>query len=328
MSGVTSRSVTTSAPGKLMLFGDHAVVYDRPCIVTAIDQRIKVTVTRIQTTEFILHAPEVHLPNYSVPIAELRTNTPKGALFLETLYAHFLERFPQIGGIEIQTTSDFNSSFGFGSSSASTVAFCRGLSELFEILLTKKELFDLCYQTVLSVQGVGSGFDIASAIWGGTIYYVKPASVVEQLDAKEMPLIVGYTGIKADTATLIKQVADQRNKHFAEVEKIFDQIADITESAQLAISGEDWSQTGQLMNSQHKLLKKLHVSSRELNTLISASVEFGAFGAKLSGAGGGDCMIALTDLENEVKVTEAIEAVGGEIMNVKMHAVGVQVVQD
>src|SRR4030043_356399 len=163
---------TASAPGKLMLFGEHAVVHGYPCIVTAVDQRIDVT-----------------------------------------------------------TKSDFSSRFGFGSSSAVTVAFAKALTILYGIELSKKELFNLCYRAVLDVQGVGSGFDIASAIWGGTIYYIPPAKVVRAVDIDSIPLVVGYTGIKADTPTLIRMVQQMYAAEPARVEKIFIGMEQITNKA-------------------------------------------------------------------------------------------------
>ena len=101
-----------------------------------------------------------------------RADMPKGVRFLETAVKNFFEKYQVKSGLKIKTKSEFSSKFGFGSSSAVTVAALKGLSVLFKVKLSKKELFNLAYKTVLDVQGVGSGFDLAAAIWGGTIFFV------------------------------------------------------------------------------------------------------------------------------------------------------------
>ena len=157
--------VTTSAPGKLMLFGEHAVVYGYPCIVTAVDQRLYVSVRKNGMDAFHLEAPDLGLQAYSKTMQDLGgEGLPKGVRFVEMLYKRFLEMHPQKEGIDVETRSDFSSSFGFGSSSAVTVAFAKALTELYDLHLSEKELFDLCYQAVIDVQGVGSGFDIADGL--------------------------------------------------------------------------------------------------------------------------------------------------------------------
>jgi len=308
-----------------MLFGDHSVVYGHPCIVTAIDQRISVVVEKHEEHVFALSAPDVGLVEYKKPKNQLGLhNVPRGVTFLETLYKVFLDRYPQNDGIFVETKSQFSSSFGFGSSSAVTVAFGRALMELYEIPFVELDLFRMCYQAVMEVQGVGSGFDIASAIWGKTIYYVKPAKVVEPLEIESIPLIVGFTGVKADTATIVRMVEELKTRKPDFVQHIFDQIEEITNLARSAISARDWRAVGQLMNQNEELLEELGVSSKELDALIGAAKDLGeAHGAKLSGAGGGDCMISLG--EDKQKIEDAIAMKGGEPMNVMANAGGVRV---
>jgi mevalonate kinase len=311
---------TASAPGKLMLFGEHAVVYGFPCIVTAVDQRLYVTVKKNGVNKFHMEAPDLGLEAYSKTIDDLgKKDLPKAVRFIEMLYKRFLDNHPQEEGIDVITKSDFSSSFGFGSSSAVTVAFAKALTQLYGRTLSNKELFDLCYQAVLDVQGVGSGFDIAAAIWGGTIYYVPPAKVVQKVDIDDIPLIVGYTGVKADTPTLVRMVAQLQDEDKDGVTNIWKQIETIVNQAKVAIEKKDWQQVGQLMNQNHTLLKQLNVSSVELERLINSAIESGAYGAKLSGAGGGDCMLALNGGQ---KCAVALNQAQGEVLEVSINAQG------
>lgn len=317
--------IEVSTPGKLMLFGEHSVVYGRPCIVTAADQRMRVVVEIEKSSNLQLIAPEVGLSNYLQNIDNLgkSQNIPKGARFVETAVKNFFEKYNIRSGLKIETRSEFSSKFGFGSSSAVTVGVIKALSELFKLELCKQELFDLSYKTVLDVQGVGSGFDLTAAIWGGTIYFKTGGEVIEPIKVLEFPLVVGYTGIKADTPTLIRQVADLHQKNESEVENIFDQIAILTEEAKKALMSGDLKTAGRLMNLNQELLNQLGVSTNKLTVLIEAARGAGAYGAKLSGAGGGDCMISLIQEDNRIEVEEAITKVGGTVLKVETNAEGV-----
>ncbi len=318
--------VTTSAPGKLLLFGDHAVVYGHPCIVTAVDQRIQVSVRKNGVDVFAMDAPDLGLKSYSKTIADLgKKELPKSVSFMEMLYKRFLEKYPQDRGIVVTTKSEFSSQFGFGSSSAVTVAFAKALVTLYELDFTQHQLFELCYQAVIDVQGVGSGFDIASAVWGGTLYYVKPAAVVEQIEVKDLPLIVGYSGVKADTPTLIRMVESLRSQNPEKINGIFSQVGKLVESAREAIAEGNWPVVGKLMTQNQQLLRQLQVSSVLLDGLIAAATQSGASGAKLSGAGGGDCMVAIATEEHSDSVEAALRTAGAQIMRVKLHAEGVRV---
>ena len=318
--------VEISTPGKLMLFGEHSVVYGHPCIVTAVDQRMNVVAEIQENSNLQIIAPEVGLSSYSQDINNLgkNPNIPKGARFVETAVRNFFEKFNMRSGLRIETKSDFSSEFGFGSSSAVTVGVVKVLSELFDVKLKEQELFDLSYKTVLDVQGVGSGFDLAAAIWGGTLWFVGGGKTIIPLGRSSLPIVVGYTGIKADTPTLIRRVEDEKRKYPKIIGKIFEAITLITEEAKDVLERRDWTRLGELMNLNQGLLDSLGVNTRELSSLIYAAREAGAFGAKLSGAGGGDCMIALVDSQTRGAVERMIDKAGGKVLQVKTGAEGIK----
>lgn len=319
-------NVLVTTPGKLMLFGEHAVIYNRPCIVTAVDQRMSVGVRPIKGDFIAIDAPDVKIKDFKVNLSDLEDSEhPKQVKFILSSIKNFFKKHKVKSGLTISTKSEFSSLFGFGSSSAVTVGVIKALSEIFDIQLTNKELFDIAYKSVLDIQGVGSGFDIASAIWGGTLYFVGGGKVIKPINTKGLPLLVGYTGIKADTATLVKQVAELRRVQKGKIDDIFNSVTSLVEGAKKAIENPDSKELGRLMNENQKLLSELGVSSQELDSLIKASINACAYGAKLSGAGGGDCMIALTSDGNKTKVENAIKKAGGVIMNIKTNAEGVRV---
>lgn len=308
-----------------MLFGEHAVIYQRPCIVTAVDQRMRVSAERTDTKFLRIEAPDVGVDQYTEEIgSEATSEVPKGARFTAAAVRNFYKLHRIRSGVTIRTRSDFSSEFGFGSSSAVTTAVLKALSDIFEVGISNEDLFKLSYKTVLDVQGIGSGFDLAAAIWGGTIYFTSGGSEIIPLQTNDLPLTVGFTGIKADTPTLIRQVADLHARHEKLIDRIFDAISGIVEEAREALQETEVGELGDLLNINQGLLDSLGVNSAELARLVFAARQAGATGAKLSGAGGGDCMIALSLDQDKGLVEEAIKAAGGKVLGVRTGAPGVR----
>lgn len=309
-----------------MLFGEHAVVYGYPCIVTAVDQRITMEATSRDDDLFILNAEDVGIENYKKDLDQVGIGEiPKGAKFVEHAVVNFVKKYTVAHGFSITTHAEFKSTFGFGSSSASTVCVIKALSELFEINLDEKQIFELAYKAVLDVQGKGSGFDIAAATYGGTLYFQGGGKVIERLNISALPLVVGYTGVKADTVTLVNQVCNVYENSKEQVTDIFSKIDTIVDEAKKALLENNLEKVGGLMNDNQNQLAKLSVSTPQLDKLIKISLQFDSYGAKLSGAGGGDCMIALISRADKQKVEDALARAGGTPLIVNTNAEGVRV---
>lgn len=300
---------TVSAPGKLMILGEHAVVFGAPCIVTAVGQRLSVTIDKSEKG-LVIDAPQV-----------------KETKFVDAAIAKF---FSEAGSkitdrnLKLTIKSEFSQRVGFGSSSAVSVATLKALSLYYQTPLTDPQIFDLAYRVTLDIQGVGSGFDIAAATFGGTLYFVKDGVTIEPLP-DHLPLIIGYTGVKADTPTLVRQVGQFKGKYPEKVGRIFSAIGKLVNQGREAIVAKDWERLGKLMDFDQEYLRDLGVSTEKLEALISAAKKAGSYGAKLSGAGGGDCMIALVTSEKRQVISRAIQEAGGEVINVLPNAEGVKV---
>jgi mevalonate kinase len=311
-----------SAPGKLMLYGDHAVVHGKPCIVTAVDQRIAVSIEKRSDSRVTFTAPDLKF-SYETTANQVRGPHPKEAKFVLVAVNNFFEKFQVRSGLDIRTKADIPGKFGFGSSSASTVAALKALSEAFNKGIPERQLFELAYKTVLDVQGVGSGFDVAAATWGGTIWYSKAGSIeVNKLNVERLPLVVGWTGVSADTPELVRKVGDWIKSRPEEGLAFLAASERAVRSARAALMNSDWKSAGEQMNACQELLESAGVSSNELRALITAAKGAGAWGAKLSGAGGGDSMIALAP--DERKVADAIKQAGGTPIPVRINAPGVR----
>ena len=319
-----NRSIIASAPGKLLLLGDHAVVYSRPCLVTAVDQRLRAKVTTIDSPELHIEAPDVKIKGYHKSISELGAGEiPQGAKFVEIAVKNFRDKYGLKNGIRVETSSDFSAAFGFGSSSASTVCVLKALSVITKVNLDNESLFKLAYKTILDIQGVGSGFDIAAAIYGGTIYFVGGGKKIEPIKAESLELVVGYTGVKASTAPLVKMVAAKAKESPSIYESLFDISSNCVEEGKRAIERNNLEKFGEMMNVNEGLLAAYGVENLKLSQLIFAAREAGAYGAKLSGAGGGDCMIAVASKANRTAVEQAISLAGGIVLPVITNARGV-----
>lgn len=297
--------IKTSAPGKLMLFGEHAVVYNYPAIVTAVSSRLYVEVEKIRSG-FKIESPQV-----------------KDVRFVEETIRIFKERYLFNSGLSIKTKSDFSSQYGFGSSSAVIVALLYGLSKLNHLNLSKKQIFDLGYQINLNVQGVGSGFDIAAATFGRTLYFLTGGKLIQKIKTKKIPLLVAYSGTKADTPKIVKNLREKINLNKKFYFRIFEKIKNIVNQARFFLENQNWLEVGKLMNENHQLLRKIGVSTEKLNYLCQRAIEAGAFGAKLSGAGGGDSIIAIVDKKKRERVKKALIEAGGEIIEISCNTLGV-----
>jgi mevalonate kinase len=284
------------------------------------------TVALLDTPEFHLEAPDVKVLGYKKSLKDLGNgDIPKGAKFVEIAVKNFALKYGLKTGIKITTKSEFSSLFGFGSSSASTVCVIKALSEITGKKLSQKAIFELAYKTVLDIQGKGSGFDVAAAVYGGTLYYVLGGKVLQPLNIDSLPLIVGYSGVKADTVTLMNAVKEKSNKYPQIVDGIYTEIETLVELGKKGLKKADWESVGELMNINQGYLAALGVSTKKLSDMIYSARDAGAYGAKLSGAGGGDCIIVLAPDEKRKAVEKAIEAAGGEVLKVKTNAEGVRI---
>jgi len=318
--------IRVSTPGKLMLFGEHSVIYNRQCIVAAVDQRFEVIVEKMKGKKIVVEAPGVGLRYYRKSLEDIGgKRVPKGIRFVESVVYKFFKTYGNGEGLKIETKNHFSSKYGFGSSAAVTVGLAKALHELYKIKVSDEKLFDFCYEVVLDVQGVGSGFDIAAALYGGVLYFVTGGKRIQKLKVDNLPIVVGYTGIKADTPTLVRQVAELKRQHPIRVNRWFNEISYLVEKAKRKLTEGKWLELGELMDENQEVLNKLGISSVELDKLIEGAKKAGAFGAKLSGAGGGDNMIALVDEEKRKKIEKAIELEGGEVLRVKLGGEGVRI---
>lgn len=291
-------SIKVSAPAKLFLLGEHAVVFNGTCIVTAVNSRLFVTLERTDEALLAIDAPDVRLTNYQKPMSDIVDQFDKAdaSSFIRSCVAVFAERCAFDGGLSISTRSEFKREYGIGSSSAVVAATLFGLSQLFGAELSHEDLLHMGFEAIQRVQQLGSGADLAAAIYGGTLYYEnRSPRTVTPLSVENLPLLIIYSGHKASTVDYVSEVGNLRDRYPDVIDSIIDDMLTIVEQGRVAIEQRDWQILGDMMNIQHGLLHALGVDTSNLARIVLRARESGAWGAKLSGAGGGDCAIILTD---------------------------------
>jgi mevalonate kinase len=293
--------IHTSTPAKIILFGEHASRHGKPSIVFAIDQRMHVYLKPRDDSRIIVNAPDIGVEGAEYPCEEPRHVV--GAIKV------FFEETGKSGGFEVTTKSEMKQ--GFGSSGASVVGTLGALNEHFKAGLDKERIYRMGYRTIQEVQGFGSGIDIASSTYGGIIKFIK-GEVPEEIRFKEFPVVIGNTGLKVKSKPVIEKVQVLERKFPEIVMPVYEQIGRITERALPAFGEGDLETIGQLINANHGFLYSIGVSSDVLERLVFASREAGALGAKLSGAGVGDNMIALASPGKEKELADAIRKAGGD----------------
>lgn len=315
-----------SAPGKVMLLGDHAVVHGHPCLVAAIDQRFQLRAEPLHEPILRVSAPLLALEDYEKPLSQLTTNeVPKAAEYIEYAAAAFLEHYPIAGGVQINTSAEnLDSRFGLGTSAAATVTTVKALAETSGVAVHQRAIFEIAYQALCNLKGVGSGFDMAAATYGGCLYFRAGGQMIEPLHIKPFQLIVAYSGYKADTPTLIREMQARADKDPQAVQSLFAASERIVEAGRVAIEAGDFKRLGNLFSEHQEVLQKLGASTPELDEICRVSLGAGADGAKLSGAGGGDCAIVLAKPERSENVRTALEHAGFATMTVTAGAQGVR----
>ncbi|MCD6262871.1 mevalonate kinase, partial [Candidatus Bathyarchaeota archaeon] len=212
-----------------------------------------------------------------------------------------------------------------GSSAAASVATVAAVGELLGGGLTPDEISLLAYEAERVVHGTPSGIDNTIATYGGGLIYERGKSMERLESLREIPLVIGNTGRSRSTGELVERVRRLREKYRTLVDPIIDAIAHIARLGREALLEGDLQRMGELMRMNHGLLWALGVSSPELDRLVNAALEAGALGAKLTGAGGGGCMIALAEPDRLGAVSTAIERSGGSPLRAGISRSGVRV---
>ena len=294
--------------GKVILLGEHSVVYGRHAIAVPVPQTIRVKIEDCKESVMLM------IPSWGIEY-QLDKDIEQRQSFEKPAGA-ILERLNLSNkGMRIEVFPDIPRGMGLGGSAAIAVAIIRGLSNHFNLGLSDGEVNGMAFESEKIAHGNPSGIDNTMATFGQPlIYRTGEPPLVERLNINEsFSLVVGFSRHEGVTAKTVRNVREGWRKNTAMYEKIFDDIDDLVLKSVTAIQNNDFALLGQMMNFCQGLLNALQVSNPELERLIGLAREAGALGAKLTGGGGGGAMVALVKKESEV--AEAIESEGFEALS-------------
>ena len=301
---------TASAPGKIILFGEHAVVYGRPAIAAPVSQvRATAVVTDSPTPGIRLIAPDL---GQEMMLTEAQPGHPIAAVIRQFEMAANL---PVLPDLVITVTSDIPIASGLGSGAAITAAVIRALCQHLGLddYLTPAWISAQTYEVEKIHHGTPSGIDNTVVSYEMPVYFVrqKPQNRIETFSvAAPLHLLVADTAVSSSTKEVVGDVRRQWQEDPDTFNAIFDGCGLIAQAARQAIEQGDLAAVGRLMNENHQLLQEMTVSGPKLDRLVTAARQTGALGAKLSGAGRGGNMIALVTAETAVTVSESLLKAG------------------
>jgi mevalonate kinase len=288
------RSSKASAPGKVVLFGEHFVVYDSPAILAAIDRRVHAKV-RVTRGKEITIAPGHKLAGFARPESIKMQKSPESKQLLEPLVecakAVLLERGYKIG-LNIELNSYFPVGIGLGSSAACCVAITAAVDSLFHQPIRKW----ICTKATESERRIhhnSSGADCNICTYGGVMYFTKKNGFKRIRVKKDLQLTLLNTKERHSTGELVSSVKNYRDANYPAFKMLTGFSKIISNEALNAIKHSDYRRLGSLMDLNQTLLQEIGVSNRKIQRLIDLCLKKGAWGAKLTGAGGGGCIISL-----------------------------------
>ncbi len=297
--------IAASACGKIILFGEHAVVYGRPAIA--------VPVTQVQATATI--EPNDH----GILIRSVDTNTAISIDPARSAPADPLEAIVRLtlkhlnvaeANLSITIRSTIPIASGLGSGAAVSVAIARVLAQWVNQPIDDATVSSLAYEVEKLYHGTPSGIDNTVIAYQRPVYFIRNQPIQTFHVAKPFTVAIGNTGIASPTKIAVGDVRQGWEANREWYEALFDQIGEIVEQARAAIESGTRDQLGPLMDRNQELLRAIDVSSAELERLIGAAKDAGAFGAKLVGGGRGGNMIALIDESNRDRLVDALKQAG------------------
>lgn len=302
------------ACGKIILLGEHAVVYGRPAIALPIPLAVEASVRKESSQSD--RGIYVVIPRWGL---EQRVNQQTQGF--SGIMAQLVQKMGLAGEhMTIEVFPHVPRAMGLGGSSALAVAIIRALNETYQLRLSLGQINDLAFECEKAAHGTPSGVDNTVATYGTSLFYQRENETARFADiklAQPLDLVIGMTGKESLTADTVARVRRSWEHYPARYEAIFTQIGLLTESAKEAVQGGQLNELGELMNLCHGYLNALQLATPELEELIHIARQSGALGAKLTGGGGGGSMVALCP-DAQVRVAKAMQAAGYQTLTITL----------
>jgi mevalonate kinase len=298
---------SSSAPGKIILFGEHAVVYGRPALAVPVTQvQATATVSENSRGGVMIEAPNINL---SADLSSLPSDHPL-VFVINSVFSTLKISNPPACTVYLQSTIPVAS--GLGSGAAVSVAIIRALSGFLGKPLLDEKVNLLAFEAEKLYHGTPSGIDNTVVTYAKPVYFILKKPIKTFHVGAPFTIMIGGTGISAPTKDSVGSVRKLWQADKPRWEKVFTRVGEIVWNARQAIERGDVAELGRLMNANHALLQEMTVSCVELDDLVEAARKSGALGAKLSGGGRGGNMIALVEKDNAPAVARALSSAGAK----------------
>jgi mevalonate kinase len=290
--------------GKVILLGEHSVVYGKPAIALALPQGAEAEAEVADRSHLAVEPWAVSFDAaapQSVPRVEM----------LRRAFVSLLEGYEQRPSVHVRARLSLPGAAGLGGSAALSVAIVRAIDRLLGFERQPSEVADAALAAERVFHGNPSGIDTAMAAAGGAALYRKGQPLQALELGRKLTLVVGDSGAPSSTRETVASVARQHAHNPAKLEQIFDGIEALVNNGRTALQRGELTQLGQLMTLNQKLLSAMLLSTADLEEMCQVAERAGALGAKLTGGGGGGCMIALVDDPAQASsVLDALTALG------------------
>ncbi|MBI5297435.1 MAG: mevalonate kinase [Chloroflexi bacterium] len=297
----------SSAPGKIILFGEHAVVYGRPAVAVPVTQvHADVEVSASSRPGIWVHAPGVNL---DAELNSLPSDHPLAAVIHNLFFSLGISPFPPL---DIRVNSTIPVASGLGSGAAVSVALLRALSSHLGHTMTDEQVSAFAFEIEKLHHGTPSGIDNTVITYARPVYFIKRHPIETVKVGEPFTLVIGDTGIPAPTKQSVGDVRRLVAKNNYRMERVFDEVGQIALMARRIIECGHTAMLGDLMDQNHAYLQEMTVSSPELDKLVRAARKAGALGAKLSGGGRGGNMIALVPPDLAEAVSRSLLEAGAK----------------
>jgi mevalonate kinase len=338
--------VVASAPGKVILFGEHAVVYDKLGIACTIDKRCYVRISSFNQKKVIIESKDLNLKKNLTErqlfeLFEMITSFKKDNRFDQIkeifkrdelspgffVVSHLFREYPFVGlRIEIESNIPKN----LGSSSAVFSSIALALSKFLGKEASKKEISNLAFQgDIMAHGGTPSGIDNTIVTYGGYLKYRKSEGVELLKIDSGIPLLIVDSGEDSRTGEAVAYVRKQREENFNFVNKTLDSLNIISEKALASLRSKDFVNFGQLMVEYYEKLKELDISTPNLDKIIDIALKNGSLGAKPTGAWKGGCCLVLTkNEENMLNLKRAFKEKGFQSFQCQTGVRGVEIIHE
>ena len=283
--------------GKVILLGEHGVVYGYPAIAAGLALGVEATAKRSSEHRLRIDSWSLNLP------ADPDSEEPLSRAFAMCLD----DREPLPHPIEVACEVNLPPGAGLGCSAAIGVATLRALDEILNTQSSPEQLQERSLRWEKFFHGTPSGIDNAVSAFGGIVRYTRGSGVRRMSCPSALSLVIAHSGASSSTKDMVESVQRQQRHEPQKVAKVFQAIATLVQNAEHTMASGNLRHLGQLMTLNQSLLATLMLSTGKIEELCEIARDAGALGAKLTGAGGGGCIIALCeDSDQAFSVAEAL----------------------